>query len=133
MNIVAEYPGLKVVAKPVAVTYSNQKAYREYKAGDVIAVAEQTARHGTLWSQFTFGSVVSYCLKNGDCPIEGLDRARKFGHDLHWLNANAVVIAANKSQDVAFAAEIGEVVRFEGCNFRIERAPNHNLKLVEVE
>jgi hypothetical protein len=79
---------------------------------------------------FTMGSVVGYALRCNEDPVAAIDRARKNGHQLVWINANGAMIS--NQQRVAkghIRVTIGMVVRFQGNLYTIERAPNQNLQL----
>ena len=70
---------------------------------------------------FTFGDVFSAALRNGQCPLEGLARAEKSGHEVYWLSRNSVVLGAAKNDErqVAFAAKIGDTIKYAGKLFTI--------------
>lgn len=135
MEIVANFPGLVVTRKPFSNSYQARchgAPVREYKHGDVIAIERQTRSHGPLWYRYKLGSVISYSMETGDDPIRAYERAKEHGHAMHWANACAVVLAANKEKDSGFAAEIGETILFEGIFFQIVNAPNSNVALKRI-
>jgi len=72
------------------------------------------------FSRCTFGSVVGCAMRDGRDPIEAIDRARRLGHPLHWLNADCMVIDGHC---LAPAPEIayGDLIQYEGLLFRVER------------
>ncbi len=79
---------------------------------------------------FMIGSVVSYALRNGDDPVEALDRARAHGHELVYIFARGAVVSASRGPCEAHVrVTLGMRVQFEGNIYTIEKAPNHNLRL----
>lgn len=84
-------------------------------------------------TRYKIGSVVSSCLKDGDCPIHGIDRARKLGHELHFVFGLGTCLTAEGTRpDYGTAVQYGDRVLFEGRVFLLAEANNHNIKLVEV-
>lgn len=84
-------------------------------------------------SYFTFGDVFSYALESGRCPLESLEQAQGFGHKIYWLNQNPIVVSAHGTdkKESAFSVLVGDKVKYAGKIFKIEKAPNDNLALVE--
>lgn len=79
---------------------------------------------------YTIGSVVSYAMENDHDPIEALDRARKNGHELVFIYGNGASITAHRREPTPHViVEVGMQVKFEGCYYTIEKAPNQNLRL----
>ena len=85
-------------------------------------------------SYFTFGDVFSYALRSGKCPLEALEQAQGFGHEIYWLNQNPIVLSAYKTEEkeYAFSVNVGDQVKYAGKIFTIEKAPNDNLALIEA-
>lgn len=97
------------------------------------AVMRQTRNHGPLPIIYSPGSVASYAIENNECPYAARERAVSRGHELYWLNQAAVVLSAHRREKEELELiEVGMVVHFEGRDFRIEAAPNDNLRLVDV-
>ena len=133
-KIVEDCPAYTIYEAEKKTRYDDQRPMAHFNDGDVFGILRETQDHGTLCDFYTLGSVIGYALKNGNCPIEALDRARDKGHKLHWANANSVVItnqAQPKEQHVA--VEIGDLIRFQGRVFELVRTPNRNVGLKEVE
>lgn len=88
-----------------------------------------------VWQQFSASSVITYAQKNNKCPIMALDRARKNGHELHWLSPQACVITDSQPsvKPVYVQIEVGMIVKFTGRFFMIKAAPNDNLELIDIE
>ena len=105
---------------------------KKFKADDVILVEG---------IKFEFGSVVSSAMEDGECPIEALawlEHAKvKWpynGHVSHWLSPTLVCLSILPSAQKAVKAVVKfeEVVQFEGRYFRLEKANNDNVELVDV-
>jgi hypothetical protein len=105
-----------------------------WKAGEEFAIGFQSRHYGTLYRFYQLGSVVSYAMKNGSCPVAALDRARAHGHELHFAFALSTILSdppQAKHENVGLA--FGDTIKFEGRTFRLEPANNDNVKLVEVQ
>lgn len=100
-----------------------------------ISVADTLGTEGRgYWNAYSPGSVVSYSLKAGLCPIKGVERAKASGHRLHWINQDSVCVTAHRQpQKTLIAVKPGMKVRFEGRVFEIVKEPNNNLGLKETE
>lgn len=129
-NTIADFPAYRIY-----------KAYdgRKFRHGERIALPFESARYGTQWHFFTLGSVEGYAIQNGECPHEALARHLKFAEELKdgrerfWANANAVCIHNGpKTKEEVPGFAWGDVITFQGRNFRLDKAPNSNVKLVEV-
>jgi len=91
-------------------------------------------KYGGLWHEFSPGSVVSYSLKYDDDPIEAVQRAKKLGHKLKWINKCAVSITSEKrAKQWFYGFELGDKVWFEGEAFTLELDWNRNVKLVPAD
>lgn len=124
---------VKILYVAPAYTITEADLTKSFKAGDVFAVAYTSTRYGTMHRFYTFGSVVSYALQNNECPIKSFENAKVNGHETHWANQNATALTAHKqAHRTHVALKVGDVVKFEGREFSIENAPNHNIKLREV-
>ncbi|WP_027163391.1 hypothetical protein [Mesorhizobium sp. WSM1293] len=107
---------------------------RKYLDGETIAVPFKSARHGILYSFYQLGSVAAYAVKNGDDVEAAIARARSLGHKLHYAFGLATSLTAwERPKEIVPGFDIGDTIRFAGKLFRIERAPNQNIGLVEVE
>jgi hypothetical protein len=127
-NVIASFPAYDIV-KPVVNA-----------AGYIVATAEQqfalkTDRERTCWMRhYSISSVVSYAMKNGDCPIESVERAQRLGHELHWLNGiGAMLTAHQRAKETYIAIERGALIQFEGRIFEVIAQPNDNLGLKFVK
>lgn len=66
------------------------------------------------------GSVVSYALNNGDCPIEAYERAIQNGHDTHYvMNLGSCLSASEQAKETRIYVEEGQKIRFEGRLFEV--------------
>jgi hypothetical protein len=104
---------------------------KKFKADDVILVEG---------SKFEFGSIVSYAMDNGECPIEALAwlehskvKWPHAGHVSHWLSPTLVCLSRSGSVQKAVrgVVQLGEVVEFEGRCFKLEKANNDNVDLID--
>jgi len=85
------------------------------------------------YSHYQINSVVSSSLKDGRDPLECVERAKGFGHQLHFIFPLACCISSSQGpREVYIEVEYGMVIKFEGKLFVIEKAANDNLKLVEA-
>lgn len=122
--VLADYPAYTIIETP---------AYLTFKHGMKFAIPFQSQRHGTLWHFFTLGSVFGYAVHNGDDVLKNYERAVERGHKLWWANADAVVISNQKEEKkTIFGQNYGDVIKFEGKLFRLDKAPNNNVALVQV-
>lgn len=110
------------------------------KANDIINVLGMH-EGSELPSRFYFGSVVSYALESGYCPIEAYERTianmQKYpynDHKTHWCSPDVSMLTSCRRElpEVVGTLDLGDVVHFEGRYFRLEEARNKNIKLVEV-
>jgi hypothetical protein len=114
------------------------------KANDTIEVMG-FYRHSAsgLPKTFYFQSIVNCALEYGECPIKEYERCLKNqvqfpydGHKTHWASPQTVMIAStpvHRPTPVATGVEFGDVVEFEGRQFKLVRACNDNLDLIPVE
>lgn len=122
---VASFPAYDVI-KPHVCSLTNIPMFN---AGDVVGVR---APRG-YYKQYSFGSAVSYALKNGDDPIASYNREVERNNPTHWLNQCAVSLSSSKQEKkTIYEIDVYDVILFEGIVFRIDSAPNDNLKLVEI-
>lgn len=124
-EVVASFPAYDVL-KPRVCTLTNLPLFN---ADDVVGVL---APRG-YYKQYSFGSAVSYALKNGDDPIASYAQEVARNHPTHWLNQCAVSLSSSKQEKkTIYEINVGDEILFEGVVFRVDTAPNDNLKLVEV-
>lgn len=122
---VASFPAYDVI-KPHVCSLTNIPMFN---ADDVVGVL---APRG-YYKQYSFGSAVSYALKNGDDPIASYNREAERNHPTHWLNQCAVSLSSSKQEKkTIYEINVGDEILFEGVVFRVDTAPNDNLKLVKV-
>jgi hypothetical protein len=64
-------------------------------------------------------------------------RTFSVGHDEkdgYWAYGRGSMITSGPSKkDIGFGYELGGMIKIEDKEFRIEAAPNHNIKFVEME
>tara|TARA_B100000780_G_scaffold279019_1_gene254996 strand:+ start:2367 stop:2717 length:351 start_codon:yes stop_codon:yes gene_type:complete len=90
--------------------------------------------------KYEFNSIVSYAMEKNECPIDALawvEHAKvkwpHAGHVSHWLSPSLVCLSLVPSEQkvVRGVVDFGELVQFEGRFFRIEKANNDNIDMVD--
>jgi hypothetical protein len=115
-TVVAEYPAFKVLA-------GNEKDF--YAPGETFMIG---------LTRYRLGDVFSYALENGKCPMRAKEDAEARCHEIYFaFTTGAVISAAKHKQEVTFAQNIGDVIKYAGKRFTIVAAPNNNVTLVEVK
>lgn len=130
-DIIADYPAY-LIYKPYAG--------RKFKHGEVIAIPYESQSHGTLYTFYTLGTVAGYALRNGEDPIEAVERCKRdmiekpyAGHKLYWANQNSVCIHNGPyTKEEVPGFNIGDNIILQGRAFQIVRAPNQNINLVKM-
>ena len=132
LKTITEFPAYKVIERPSYL-----------KDGDIIAVPYASLRRSNeiSYRMYTMGSVAGMAIRDGECPFASVEDTKQKmidkphqGHKLHWANQNSVTISSHKeAQKTYYHANIGDVVRFHGKDFKIAAANNQNVNLVEVE
>ena len=109
----------------------------------IVKYGDRLSIEGRL-GYYAFGSVAGYALHDHECPVEAIDRARERGEPMVWVNALASIIDCSGKTGEEKAMEgargdarmhklaLGSVVWFEGHFYRLDSAPNRNVKLTEV-
>jgi hypothetical protein len=98
-----------------------------FRAGDELALISDPRRH------YQLGSVASYAISNDSCPIEAVERARGFGHELHYAFAlGSSIVSHDRERVEYYGVEIGDKIRFEGRVFELVAQPNNNIGLKPV-
>jgi hypothetical protein len=121
----------KVIAEAPAWKIYEGKEY--YADGDLVAVPHKF-RDEVIMKFFTLGSVIGSCIEDGDCPFEGLDRAKRLGHETHYAFPKASMITRDpQARFYAYYQPHDSIIRFHGKNFKICKASNDNIILREVE
>lgn len=122
--VVAEFPAYRIVAADLS---------REFQYGEQFAVPYESGRYGTMYRMYTLGSVAGYAADYNEDPTAAVERARARGEELYWANQNSTMLTAwDRPQEVLPMVQYGEVIRFAGKQFRVQPAPNQNVRLMEV-
>lgn len=80
---------------------------------------------------YRVSSVVSYALETGEDPVYAIDRARERGHDLVWIISRGAMLTAEcREPEPYIRVYHGMPVLFQGVIYRLDPAPNRNLKLM---
>jgi len=100
-----------------------------------------TAQHGTRaiidGRRCYFGTVAGYATENRESALEAVQRARRHGHDLQWINLACTVICGDEGYyerdraewSDALVLSVGDTVWIDGEFFTIHPAPNRNFAL----
>jgi hypothetical protein len=100
------------------------------KDSELVGMIKHTRNGDAFIEEFRMGSVVSYALRYGVCPIAAVERAKGFGHDLHWISGTATVLSNSpQARRRVIEVAIGQTITFEGRLFEITKQPNSNLGL----
>jgi len=115
LSILAEYPAVLVLEIPATmdIQLTNDKGYAR-TAPFAIYLKSFTRDRYEFIRSFTIGC-------DGDNP------------ENVWAYGNGSMLTAEeRRQETAFGVELGQVIRVEGREFRVEPDHNHNIKLTEV-
>ena len=124
-TIIADYPAYTILSPDRA---------KEWADGEVFAIAYDTRHHGRLWNFYTLGCVEDYARSYGEDPAAAVANAKAKGHKLYWANANGVSLTAwKRAKETRVGFEYGDTLRFKGKTFRLDKAPNNNVNLTEIE
>jgi hypothetical protein len=133
-NVVASYPAYDVVERKPLPAYRGGVV--ELRDTETVALAYQSRNHGTMFRIYRVGTVVSYALRSGECPIHAYEQSTARNEETHWLNPCATMITAERrAKETHVHITIGQTVRIEGRLFRIEQHRNsrEHLTLVQVQ
>lgn len=127
---VADYPAYQIVRiEKITGPFSADLQTPHYilKDGDELALDSGSVKHG---HHYQIGSVISSALERGDDPFEAIERATKNGHELHFIfGLGSSITSQTRDRKTYIEVSHGDIVRFEGKYFTIEKAPNQNLHL----
>jgi len=115
-TVVAEYPAYKILA-------GSEKEY--YAPGETFIIG---------LTRYKLDDVMSYALSNGECPLAAQQKASSRGHEIYWAATMAACLRSSaQKQEVTFAQEFGDVITYAGKQFKLAKASNNNVTLVEVK
>lgn len=120
-RVVHDYPAYDVVEYE-----KDHRGHIHLKAGDTLVHDDVTQHHN-------IGSVCSSAIEEGDCPHEATERAKGFGHDLHYVYPIGSVISnmkTEKGRRIWINSE--DTYCFEGVIFKFEPLRRDHLKMVKV-
>lgn len=121
-NLVKEYPRYRVLERA-----KDEQGRIHIDTNDILM-----DRKSMLHTYYA-GSVVRYAQECNEDPIAAIERARRLGHNLHWINAKGASITAWKQeQEDAILIGPGDRVFFEGIEFEVVKAPNNNFNLKAI-
>lgn len=82
--------------------------------------------------RFRIGSVASYAIECGRCPIADFNRTVEQGHKTHFVTQMAVSLSiSNVPRGRFILIDSNQLIKFEGRVFKLTPAPNDNYNLVE--
>ena len=124
-TIVQSFP-----AYVIAEREADHSGFVQITAGDRLGVDSGKG----FFNEYQAGSVASYALERNECPMEAIERAKRLGHELHWISACSVALTSHK-QDQRTLVKVAPGMRvcFEGLRATIEKAPNNNLRFVRIQ
>lgn len=127
VQILKSYPAFDFIA------YEGQ----ELADGTEFVVPFPSARFGEIENHFKLGSVEGYYRSSRDATEEsvqaGIQRSISLGHELYYAFGTGAMITSHKrAKETKILLRFGDEIKFAGKTFRIEKAPNNNVKLVEV-
>ena len=115
---------------PAHTIFAAKDEWQGYKENDIIAIAFETKRYGTMHHFYTLGSVISCAIDMCMCPFEAVEDAKKRGHKLHFATQNCVMISSGeRKREYSFLQEHGDKIKFHGKMFEIVPTPNDNISL----
>lgn len=124
LKILAEYPAYKIVEAPEGYMFRD---------GDTFGIAYRSYRGDTLYNFFKLGSVAGYAVQYGEDVEKALADARERGHELHYAFGLGVSLTSHvRPQERHFGLSYGDEIKAFGRRFRLDRAPNNNVKLTEL-
>ncbi len=122
--VVAEFPAYRIVAADLT---------REFQYGEQFAVPYESGRYGTMYRMYTLGSVAGYAADYNEDPTAAVEQARARGEELYWANQNSTMLTAwDRPQETFPMVQYGDVIRFAGKQFFLDKANNNNIVLVEL-
>ena len=128
---VITFPGYDV-AVPKKFDIFGHQAFR-LNHGDELACAWPSRVYGSVYSLYKISSVFGYARDNDECPEAMLKLFEKNNDEKYHIFGLGACITSSKSPKKTYISVTeGDIVRFEGKMFRIEKTWNHNLKLVQV-
>lgn len=131
--IIQDHPAFEIRAAVAEQHHGVKSTLPIFRAGDLVGLPFETARYGTMYHWFAFGSAASYALAYAECPIAAFNQAKDRGHKTHWLNTQPVTITSDaRAKETRVAVGWGDKVIFEGRIFEVVREPNQNAGLREV-
>jgi hypothetical protein len=82
--------------------------------------AGQVLELGLAYKQMA-GSVVSYALRNDECPIEAVTRAKLYGHKVHYFTPMPSVLSDPPMPPESFIdVQVGDLIQLEGRLFWVD-------------
>lgn len=138
--IIQDHPAFEIRRAVAKQHHGLDAEYPQFRAGDILGLPFETARYGTMYHWFIFGSVASYALQYNECPIEAVAKVQEriargeTGHQLHWLNPTGSMLTAEaRAKETRVALDWGDWLIFEGRIFEVTKAANNNATLREVD
>jgi hypothetical protein len=103
-----------------------------FEAEDLV-LPYQSIRHGILYRTYQIGSVIGGAVKDGNDPLEALERAKSFGHQLVFIfGLGSSIHNGPRSTRKHIFVKHGMTVRFMGQFYEIIKTSNDNLGLKPI-
>ena len=127
--IISQYPAYDVIRAK-----TNSFGVKNLTAGTELALrnSPENEQHNHL-HHYMISSVASSAVESNDCPLEAIERAKKNGHQQHFIFALGSCLTAHKQARKEYTeVSIGDMVYFQGLVFKIQPANNNNLHLEQI-
>lgn len=123
-----------------AYTINKPSSDATYKTGDQIGLPFETKNHGTLYKFFQLGTIAGQAEQDGEDVAEAVaDCERRkiefphMGHKQAWaFSLSTMVSAESQAHRNHDGFEYGQTITLDGNEYRIEKAANENIELIEV-
>lgn len=124
---ITSYPAYNIIrVVKAAARFNKDLMFTALEAGDQLALDSGRVKHG---HHYQIGSVISSSLKDDRDPLEAVERAIKNGHEMHFIFGLGTTLTSHmQNKKTYIEINLGDIVRFEGKYFTIEKAPNNNLR-----
>lgn len=94
------------------------------KPGLRFCVEKQT-KIDTLHPEVSLGCVVYYALENGDDVEESVERSKRFGHEMYWVNnCGSMITSDRRARWEMVLLQPGQKVRMNGLVMEFYRKGN---------
>lgn len=122
-KVIASYPAWDIVDRG-----TDEDGVTELELGEVVALSP---KH---YERFRVSGAGHYAAQYQEDPQAAVERCRSRGEPIYWMVPQAASLTAEaRAKTFHQEVRVGMVIRLDGHLFRIDSAPNRNLKLTELE